>query len=139
MLELNKWFFVQLINFLVLLVLLNYILFKPFLRLLTRREEHVKGSLNSAKAMDKEKEARLQEIERKLAETRNKAKTIFDELNRQGLTIQKEAITISQREAAELTRKAGETLEAEVKKIKESLRGKVETFSKMIVEKMIGI
>lgn len=139
MLELNKWFFVQLINFLGLIWILNKFLFKPLLRLLKEREERVNGSLDSAKAMDKEKEALLHQIDTKLSETRNKAKTIFEELSKKGFTIQKKSVDAAKKNTAEINKKAKKSLEAEMKKIRESLRKEVETFSKNIVEKMIGV
>jgi F-type H+-transporting ATPase subunit b len=139
MVELNKWFFVHVINFLVLLALLNYILFRPLLCMFTRREDHIKGSLNTAKAMDQEKEAYLREIEARFAEAREKAKTIFEELSNEGLAVQKEYVKEAQREADEILNRAKRDLEEEVKRAKESLRGEVETFSKMIVEKMVGV
>ncbi len=138
MLEVNKWFFVHLINFLVLLVLLNYILFKPLLCLLARRSDHIKGSLDSAHTMDKEKDAQLQQIETKLSEARNKARTTFEELSKEGIAQQKEQVDMSQKEAAEINKRAKEDLERETQRTKESLRKEVETFSRMIVEKMVG-
>jgi len=138
MLELNKWFFVQLANFLILLFLLNRILFKPLLCRLTQRSDHIKNSLNSARAMEKEKEARMQEIEKKISDARNKAKAIFEEFTKEGQGIQKESIGVAQKEAAEMNRKARESLEAEVERVKESLRVETENFSRMIVEKLVG-
>jgi F-type H+-transporting ATPase subunit b len=139
MLELNGWFFVHLINFLVLIALLNYILFKPLLRTLSEREDHIKGSLNSAEAMNIEKENQLREIEGKLTETRDKAKTVFEELNREGLASQKESVERTQKDAAEMTRKAREDIRREVKKTKGSMKREIEAFSKMIVKKMVGV
>ncbi len=138
MLEVNKWFFVHLINFLVLLVLLNYILFRPLLGLLTRRSDHIKGSLDSASAMDKEREAQLHHVETRLTEARNKARTAFEELSKEGLAQQKEQVDMAQKDAAETNKRAKEDLERETQKAKESLRKEVEKFSKMIVEKMVG-
>src|SRR4030067_1891741 len=129
MLEVNKWFFVHLINFLVLLILLNYILFKPLLCLLTRRQDHIKGSLNSAKAMDKEKEGHLEEIGKQLAGARNNARNIFEGLSSEGLEIQKGFLEAAQKEADSISTKARENLKAEVEKARESLRKDVESFS----------
>lgn len=133
------WFFVQLVNFLALIILLNYILFKPLLRLLNEREDHIKGPLDSAKTMDQEKESLSHQIETKLSEARNKAKTIFEKLSKEGLTVQKEFVDIAKKDTEEINRKAKEDLEAEVKKARKSLRREVETFSKMIVKKMAGV
>ena len=42
MLELNKWIFVLALNFLILLLILNVILFKPLLKIFKEREDTVK-------------------------------------------------------------------------------------------------
>jgi len=133
------WLGVQFVNFIVLLILLNYILFRPLLRLFTERKGHIEGSLESAKNMDKEKELLLEQIGTKLSEARNKAKTIFEELSKEGLDIQKEFVNVAKKDAAERNRKAKEDIEAETKKARELLRKEVETFSKKIVEKMVGV
>ncbi len=138
MLELNKWFFAQLINFLVLLILLNYILFRPLLRLFKERDERINGSLNKARAVDKEREDLLQEMDAKLSDARNKAKTEFEESSKEGLARQRSYIDEATRQAVEINKKAKEDIEAEVKKAKETLRSEVESFSRIIVEKMIG-
>ncbi|MBI4698073.1 MAG: hypothetical protein HY758_03980 [Nitrospirae bacterium] len=138
MLELNKYFFWQLINFLLLLAALNYILFKPLLALLKKRDDDIKGSLNSARAMEKEREDHLNALQAKLIDARGRAKTVFEELSKQGGAAQKESVDRAQKEAVEINRKSKESLEAEVKRTKESLRGQVEAFSKLIIEKMVG-
>jgi len=56
MLELNKWFFVLLLNFLVLIYVLNIILFKPLVKLFTDRENTIKGALDAAREMSQKKE-----------------------------------------------------------------------------------
>ncbi len=140
MLELElKGFILQLINFLVLLWLLNIILFKPLLRLFKSREDHINGSLDSAKSMDMEKEDLLQKTKAHLSEARNKAKIIFEDLNNDGLTIQKNLVDEARQDSSEINIKAKKELEAEVNKTKESLREHVETFSRQIVEKMVGV
>lgn len=139
MLELElKGFILQLINFLVLLWLLNIILFKPLLSLFKRREDNINSSLDSAKTMDRKKEDLLQKTKVYVSEAKNKAKIIFEDLSKNGLTIQKTLVDEARQESSEINIKAKKELEAEVKKTKESLRQDVETFSRQIVEKMVG-
>lgn len=139
MLELElKGFILQLINFLVLLWLLNIILFKPLLSLFKRREDNINSSLDSAKTMDRKKEDLLQKTKVYVSEAKNKAKIIFEDLSKNGLTIQKKLVDEARQESSEINIKAKKELEAEVKKTKESLRQDVETFSRQIVEKMVG-
>ncbi|MBI5100104.1 MAG: hypothetical protein HZB30_12830 [Nitrospirae bacterium] len=137
MLELNKWFFAQLANFLLLLILLNIILFKPLLRLFRERDAGINGALGSAKSMDQEKDGIMAQIDAKLAEGRTSAKTIFEELSKQGMDVQKQALTAAQNEAIEINKKAKDELESAVGKTRASLRSDVESFSKQIVEKLV--
>jgi F-type H+-transporting ATPase subunit b len=134
-----KWLLLQTINFLVLLVLLNYILFKPLMRLFKERDEKINGSLDKAKAMDKEKDDLLQQINTRLSQTRDQAKKIFEDLGKEGQSSQKESVDSASKQAAELSDKARKDLKAVADKAKGSLRGQVESFSKIIVEKMIGV
>ncbi len=137
MLELNKWFFAQLANFLLLLIFLNIILFKPLLRLFKERDAGINGALASAKSMDKEKDSIMAQIDTKLAEGRTRAKTIFEELSKQGMDVQKQALTAAQNEAIAINKKAKDELESAVGKARASLRSDVESFSKRIVEKLV--
>jgi F-type H+-transporting ATPase subunit b len=137
MLELNKWFFAQLANFLLLLMLLNIILFKPLLRIFKERDAGINGALDSAKAMDKEKDGIMAQIDAKLSDGRTRAKTVFEDLSKQGIEIQKQALTTAQNEAAGLNKSAKDELGSAVEKARASLKSDVESFSKQIVEKLV--
>ncbi len=137
MLELNKWFFVLLANFLVLLYVLNIILFKPLLKLFKEREDTVKGSLDAAKEMNEKKDDGLARMNRELAETRNRARDIFETLRIEGANKQKEMLSTAEAEASEILQKARAELNAEAEKAKKALRADVERFSDEIVRKLI--
>jgi F-type H+-transporting ATPase subunit b len=137
MLELNKWFFAQLANFLLLLIILNIILFKPLLRIFKERDEGINGALNKAKSMDKEKDGIMAQIDAKLSEGRTRAKTTFEELSAQGMEIQKQALTAAQNEAAVLNNNAKAELGSAVEKARVSLKSDIEAFSKQIFEKLV--
>ena len=138
MLDVNAWFFAQLANFIFLLIILNIILYKPFLRLFKERDENTKGALEKAKALDGEKDGLLAQIDAKLAEARGKARTGFETLSKEGADIQRSALEAAQKEAVEINRKAKADLEAATEKARASLRSDVETFAKQIVEKLVG-
>ena len=138
MLELNKWFFVQLANFLLLLVVLNIILFKPMLRLFNEREKNTTGFLNDAKVMDKEKDEAFSEIDAKLADARDKAKAIFEEFSAAGIETQKLAVDSAKNEALEINKKSKQEIETATDKARAALKADIENFSKKIVEKLVG-
>lgn len=138
MLELNKWFFVQLANFLLLLFVLNIILFRPMLRLFQEREEHTTGFLNDAKVMDKEKDEVLSQIDSKLAGARDRAKAVFEKFSTEGIEIQKLAVDLAQNEAVEINRKSKEEIETATDKARAALKADIQNFSQRIVEKLVG-
>ncbi len=133
------WFAVQLANFLILLFLLNRILFKPLLELFREREDRTKGAIDNAKGMNSERDGVLEEIEKKLSGARNRAREVFEGISSEGLEEQKKFVDEATGEAMKIAHQAREKLQAETKKAKETLRKEVESFSKTIVEKMIGV
>jgi len=138
MLDVNSWFFAQLANFIFLLIVLNFILYKPFLRLFKERDENTKGALEKAKALDSEKDGLLAQIDAKLAGARGEARTSFEALSKEGADMQRSAMEAAQNEAVEINRKAKAELEAATEKARASLKSDVETFAKQIVEKLVG-
>ena len=138
MLELNWWFFVLLLNFLALIFVLNYILFKPLLRLFRDRDDTVKGSLNAAKALDAKKEDALAKMNRELQEARSRSKEIFERLRKEGMSKQKEILEAASTHAHDLIEKAKGELKSETEKARQRLRFDVERFSDDIVRKLVG-
>jgi F-type H+-transporting ATPase subunit b len=137
MLDINYWFFVQLVNFLVLLYVLNLLLFRPLLRQLKERDDRITGYLDQSKDMEQEKNDLMQKLEAKLASTRDSAKEVFEGLRSEGLEAQKRELDSAREDAEQLSKDAREKLEAAAAKAREALRGDVESFARKIVEKMV--
>jgi F-type H+-transporting ATPase subunit b len=136
--HINAWFFAQLANFFILFMLLYFILFKPFISLFEERDNNTKGALEKAGAMDKEKDEVLVQIDAKLSDARGKARTIFEDLSKEGLDVQKNQLDSAQNEAVEINRKAKADLEAATEKATTSLKSDIEKFSRQIVDKLVG-
>jgi F-type H+-transporting ATPase subunit b len=138
MLEINGWFFAQLANFLLLLIILNIMLYKPMLRLFKERESNTTGFLEDAKAMDKDKDELLSQIDARLADTRGEARSIFEGFSKEGIDIQKKTVASAQNEAVEINRKAKQDIDSATEQARASLKADIESFSKQIVEKLVG-
>ena len=132
-----KWFIVLLVNFLVLVYVLNIILFKPLLRIFKEREEGVKGSLDAAKEMDRKKEDGLAKMNKELSEARQKAKDVFEKLREDALSKQKSLLADAEGQASTMLQRAREELKAEADKARGSLKADVEKFSDEIVRKLV--
>ncbi len=138
MLDINGWFFVQLANFLLLLYILDKILYKPIFRIFNERAENTQGALDRARAMDKEREDLMGRIDAKLAEAREKARVIFEDLSSEGMEMQRQALDEANSEAMEKNRQAKKDLENATKKARAALKSDIENFSKQIVGKLVG-
>ena len=139
MLDINMWFFVLVLNFLALLFILNIVLFKPLLKIFKEREDIVKGSLDAAKDMSNRREETIARMNKELAETRNKAKDVFEALKAEGLQNQKEVLSKAEAEASQVLEKAKADLKAEAEKARTTLRADVDKFSDEIVRKLVGV
>jgi len=138
MLELNiKWFVVLLINFLVLLYVLNKILFKPLLQLFKERENNISGALNSANEMSQKKDEAIARLNKDLSNAGDKAKEVFEALRAEGGDKQRELFSGAEAGASEMLQKARAELKAEAEKARQSLRADVDKFSDEIVRKLI--
>ncbi|MDO8282488.1 MAG: F0F1 ATP synthase subunit B [Thermodesulfovibrionia bacterium] len=139
MLDINRFFFWHLANFLILIWLLNIILFKPLFRIFEERSKLIDGSLESAKSLAKEKDELMAQIDAKLAKAKEEAKSINETFRKEGSEIHKQAMEAAQKDAEEMNRKAKTELESSVQKAKDGLRKEIEAFSGKIVEKMLGV
>lgn len=138
MLELNKWFFVLLINFLVLLYILNIILFKPILKVLKDRDTSVKDLLSQAKEMEQKREEAISRMNQELQAARIKARERFEEIRKEGLERQKTLLDEANRQALEMIGKAKDEIRVEADKARKRLREDVDRFSEEIVRKLVG-
>ncbi len=132
-----QWFIVLLVNFLVLVYLLNVILFKPLLRIFKEREENVKGSLDAAREMDRKKEEGLERMNKELSEARQKAKDVFEKLREDALNKQKALLSDAEGQASTMLQRARLELKAEAEKARVSLKADAEKFSDEIVRKLV--
>ena len=139
MLDFNISFLVMAINFFVLLLVMNSILFKPLLRIFKERESTVKGDLNAAKEMNNRREESIAGLNRELAETRSKAKETFETLRAEGLQRQKEVLTSAEAEASAILDKARSDIRAEVERARQTLRTEIDKFSDEIVRKLVKV
>ena len=138
MLELNKWFFVLLLNFLVLLYVLNIILFKPLLKLFAERDNSIRGALEVAREMTQRREDAAAAMDRELKETVRRSNEIFEAMRKQGLERQKQILEEANRHAHDHIARAKGELKGETEKARQRLRGDVEKFSDEIVKKLVG-
>jgi F-type H+-transporting ATPase subunit b len=133
-----NWLIVLAINFIVLMFVLNSILFKPLMKIFKERDDTVKGNLDAAKNMSNKREESISGLNRELAESRNKAKELFESLKAEAVSKQKEVHSAAEAEATAILDKAKAEIKDEAEKARKALRADVDKFSDEIVRKLVN-
>ena len=81
MIEINATILAQIINFLLLVILLRAVAYKPVARLLQQRSDKIKGDLDKAEADRKAAEQTLEQYKAQLSDAHKKAQAIVDKAN----------------------------------------------------------
>lgn len=139
MLEFNNWFFVLMVQFFVLMFILNAILFKPMMELFRQREQATKGALEEAQLMNEKKDKAIAQMTAELNQAKAQAKQIINALREEGLAYQREVVSNAEKEAVQMIEKARAEIKAETEKVRAMLRQEVEKLSDEIVNKLVRV
>jgi F-type H+-transporting ATPase subunit b len=115
----------QVINFLLLLYLLNRFLFKPVLKLLDEREARIKKGLEDAEAAAHDRELARAEREAALEEARKEAQAMVARANKIAEDSRAEILADAKAQADKATSRAREEITAEKEKAMAELRSTV--------------
>ena len=130
--------FIQIINFLILIWLLNAILYKPIRNILIQRKEKISGleqSIGNAEAKTLEQD---ETFSNGIKEARSKGLAQKESLLQQALDEEKEMIDKINLKAQTELSNVHEQITIEVTEAKESLLKEVDGFAKAIGEKILG-
>lgn len=138
MIDINSTLLWQLANFIVLLIALNFILFKPIRQVMLEREQGISSALGDAKAAQERMQAILEQYNASLAEAKQKAATTYNTVYQQGLDAQRDMISAERAKAAELLDKARKEIAAASATARADLRKDAERLSQEITSKLLG-
>ncbi|ADG83723.1 F0F1 ATP synthase subunit B [Thermincola potens] len=128
----------QIVNFLILLFILNKLLYKPMLQMLDDRKKSIEDAINSAETAKAEAEALRKEYETRLAEAKKEAQDIIAKATKLGEEMKKEIVANAQEEANKAIRKAQEEIAREKDAAVAALRDEVATLAVMAAGKVLG-
>jgi F-type H+-transporting ATPase subunit b len=115
----------QVINFLLLLFLLNRFLFKPVLKLLDERESRIKKGLEDAEAAARDRELAHAEREAALDEARKEAQAMIARATKIADDSRAEILAEAKAQAEKVTSRATEEITAEKERAMAELRATV--------------
>ena len=138
MIDINSSLFIQLINFIVLLLALNIILFKPLLRTMQEREQGIANAFTDAKSAQERMQGMLEQYTAALNDAKQKAAAAYGAAYQQGLDAQREMISAGHAKSDEQLSKARAEIAAAAASARTDLKKEAEALSQDITAKLLG-
>ncbi|RDV37338.1 hypothetical protein DV096_15300 [Bradymonadaceae bacterium TMQ3] len=131
--DIDGTLFVQMGAFLLVFVILNFVLIKPYLKTLEARQESVQGSSEEAGEMDAQTAVLTASYDEKLSQARREAQDVRESLRNQGLAEQDDILE-------EVREELGGKLAEERKVIEERVvaaRAEIDERARALAEAMV--
>ncbi len=138
MIDINSSLLIQLANFIVLLIALNFILFRPVRQLMQEREQGISSAFGDAKAAQERVQGLMDRYNASLAEAKQKATGAYAALYQQGLDSQRDVISAERTKAGEQLDKARAEVAVAANAARTDLKKEAERLSQEITSKLLG-
>jgi len=138
MIDINYTLWVQIVNFIILLIALNFLLFKPIREIMQEREQGISSNLGDAKAAQDRMQSILENYNASLAEAKQKAVATYGAIYQQGLDAQRDMISAERGKATELMDKARAEIGAATTAARTDLKKEADRLSQDITSKLLG-
>ncbi len=138
MISLNATLVVQLINFIVLLVILNALLYKPVLAKLREREARIKADRDKAEDLNRQVEEQDNRHQEELAKARQTAALERTALMDEAKKKEADILAAARSEASKIVESMKASIEKEAEEVRKSLRTEMTPLAKSITEKILG-
>jgi F-type H+-transporting ATPase subunit b len=135
--SLDKSLIIQAVNFLILLVLLTKLLYKPLMRKMDERTQAIQKSLDEAQAARAEAQKERDEFAAKIQAAHGEAQAIRAEALKEAAEEQRRLVDAAKAEAARLVTNARQELEQDVRRARQELRQEVADLAIAVSQQLI--
>ena len=129
---------VQIVNFLVLMIALNAVLFRPIRSVIKERKDKYAGFEAAISDLTARADERVREIDARLTEARRDGFVKKDRLKGEGLDEEKRIVDAATEETDARVHQVKERIRGEVATARKGLKEQMETFSMELAEKVLG-
>jgi F-type H+-transporting ATPase subunit b len=137
LISLDKSLIVQAINFVILLLILKRILYKPFLAKMEERTQAIQKSLDEAQAARAQATRQQEENEARLRAAHAEAAAIRAQALKEAAEEQKRLVEAARAESQRLVETAKAQMDADVRRAREELRREVADLATAVAEKLM--
>lgn len=134
----NITFFVQLGVFLVTLLILHLLVFRPILRIIDRRQALTEGAQEEAQVLDSKTEGMVEEYQCKVKEARGEGLVVKDKLAKEGEGQAKEILAKARGKLEASLEENRQEVAAQSKEAQLALRGYSRELSAEMAQKLLG-
>lgn len=138
MISINATLFVQVINFLIIVFILNKILFKPILKSLAERDNLIEGSKVRAIELKQKGEEKLIEYNRALDQARLKASEGQVEIRKEAMAAADTMIQSAMAEEQKIIAQIRDEIKVEAEKAHIELKAQAENICNHVTLKILG-
>jgi len=128
----------QTINFILLVLLLYRLLYKPVREFMDKRTAEIEGQIRSAEENQKAAEALRLELEQQAKESRQQARQIIDDATKRAEEVQARLIAEAKAEARAVLERAQREIQLEKEKAWAELKQQVGELSVLLASKVIN-
>lgn len=138
MISIDLSFVVQVINFLLLLLILNVFLFKPIRKVLADREAELTGAREKAAAVDRDVAEKMAQYEARLREMKGKGFEEREALKKEAQAEESRLLDAARTEASGTLSAIKQKVATEAADARKALQEQARSLSQEICEKVLG-
>jgi F-type H+-transporting ATPase subunit b len=130
--------FIQIVTFLALIFILNFLLYKPILTIIDRRKKQLEELENEIKLFNDSVDKRAAEYDEKLKLAKTNASEIKKEIIKEGADKAKSIVDAVRNEIPLMAQEFQEKMDKEIMAARQILEGQSKRLSLEIAEKVLG-
>jgi len=140
--DFNLWppgvLWLQIINFLVLLIVLNVVAYRPIRGILDKRAEEMAGMQQKAESYLERYGENEKTLQENIVQARREGFNIREGIKQDGVSQEKGMVQDASSKTSEQLGKARQEIEGNVAGVRQALQGEVDRFSQELAEKILG-
>jgi len=128
----------QFTNFIILLLILNRLLYRPLQRIMRQRREHITGDQARAESLQSEIEAKMQQYQEQLNAAKSEANAERSQLKKDAANKEAEILAAAHANATDKLQQIKKRVAEESRQAEQTLRSETKSLADRIATKVLG-
>lgn len=138
MIDLNYTVWIQMVNFLLLILILNFLLYKPILKIIDKRNKMMEESQEEVRSLQQSVDQKMSDYEEQLRQARAEAASQRDAVKEEGSEVAKKILEEARNEVSQTIGELKAKMGREREDARTILRERTQEIALEISEKVLG-